>query len=94
VNVESSGPINELFPSFNSIEEIRVSETNNNAEFSGVSDVTTTSKSGTNAYHGGIFENHENAPLNAGNPFSTSKPKLVMNNFGGFVVDPSLFEAL
>src|SRR6267154_6856564 len=46
VNVESSGPINELFSSFNSIEEIRVSETNNNAEFSGVSDVTTTSKSG------------------------------------------------
>ena len=94
VNVESSGPINELFPSFNSIEEIRVSETNNNAEFSGVSDVTTTSKSGTNAYHGGIFENHENAALNAGNPFATSKPKLVMNNFGGFFGGPVTFPKL
>src|SRR3984885_10424729 len=38
VNVENSGPINELFPSFNSISEIRVSETNNNAEFSRVAD--------------------------------------------------------
>src|SRR3984957_18622996 len=36
VNVENSGPIAELFPSFNSISEIRVSETNNNAEYSGV----------------------------------------------------------
>ena len=47
VNVELSGPLNELFPSFNSISEIRVSESNNNAEYSGVADVTTTSKAGT-----------------------------------------------
>lgn len=88
VDVENSGPINELFPSFNSISEIRVSETNNNAEFSGVADVTTTSMSGTNAFHGGVFENHENAALNAGNPFATSKPKLIMNDFGGFLGGP------
>ena len=50
VDVENSGPINELFPSFNSISEIRISGSNNNAEFSGVSDVTTTSKSGTNSF--------------------------------------------
>ena len=88
VNVENSGPINELFPSFNSIAEIKVSETNNNAEFSGVSDVTTISKSGTNSYHGGIFENHENAALNAGNSFASTKPKLIMNDFGGFFGGP------
>ena len=70
VNVENSGPINELFPSFNSISEIRVSETNNNAEYSGVADVTTTSRAGTNAYHGGVFENLENTALTAGNPFT------------------------
>jgi hypothetical protein len=88
VNVESSGPINELFPSFNSIAEIKVSETNNNAEFSGVSDVTTVSRSGTNSFHGGIFENHENAALNAGNPFASEKPKLIMNDFGGYFGGP------
>src|ERR1700678_665837 len=83
VDVENSGPIAELFPSFNSISEIRVSETNNNAEYSGVADVTTTSRAGTNDFHGGVFENLENTALTAGNPF-TGKPSLHMNNFGGF----------
>ena len=53
VGVEYSGPVNEMFPSFNSIEEIRVSESNNNAEFCGVADITTVSKAGTIQYHGG-----------------------------------------
>lgn len=44
MNIEYAGPINELFPSFNSISEMKVSEVNNNAEFSGVSDITTTSR--------------------------------------------------
>jgi Carboxypeptidase regulatory-like domain/TonB dependent receptor len=83
VNVENSGPIAELFPSFNSISEIRVSESNNNAEYSGVADVTTTSRAGTNDLHGGVFENLENTALTAGNPF-TGKPSLHMNDFGGF----------
>src|SRR6201992_2255992 len=87
VNVENSGPLNELFPSFNSISEIRVSESNNNAEYSGVADVTTTSKAGTNDFHGGGFENLENTALTAGNPF-TGKPSLHMNDFGGFAGGP------
>jgi hypothetical protein len=88
VDVENSGPIDELFPSFNSISEIRVSETNNNAEYSGVADITTTSRGGTNQYHGGVFENHENTVLNAGDPFQGSKPKIIMNDFGGFAGGP------
>ena len=88
VSVENSGPINELFPSFNSISEIRISGSNNNAEFSGVSDVTTTSKSGTNSFHGGIFENLQNTVLTAGNPFTHSTPTIIMNNFGGFLGGP------
>jgi hypothetical protein len=94
VNVELSGPLNELFPSFNSVAEIKVSETNNNAEFSGVSDVTTISRSGTNSYHGGTFENHANAAFDAGNPFASAKPKLIMNDFGGFFGGPVSFPKL
>lgn len=82
LGVEFSGPINEMFPSFNSIEEIRVAESNNNAEFSGVADITTISKAGTNRFHGTLFENHENSAINSGDPFATSKPKLIMNDFG------------
>ncbi len=88
VGVEYSGPVNEMFPSFNSIEEIRVSESNNNAEFSGVADITTVSKAGTINYHGGVFENHENTVLNANDPFALSKPKIIMNDFGGTLGGP------
>jgi len=88
VGVEYSGPVNEMFPSFNSIEEIRVSESNNNAEFSGVADITTVSRAGTVKYHGGVFENHENTVLNANNPFALSKPKIIMNDFGGTLGGP------
>ena len=90
MNIEYAGPINELFPSFNSISEMKVSGSNNNAEFSGVADVTTTSKAGTNALHGGVFENYEGAALDAGNPFALTKPSLVMNDFGGFLGGPIL----
>jgi len=90
VNVEYSGPVNEMFPSFNSIEEIRVSESNNNAEFSGVADITTVSKAGTNKYHGGVFENHQNTVFNAGIPseFGGGTPKIIMNDFGGTLGGP------
>ncbi len=88
VGVEYSGPVNEMFPSFNSIEEIRVSESNNNAEFSGVADITTVSKAGTTKFHGGIFENHENTVFNSNNTFAISKPKIIMNDFGGTLGGP------
>ena len=91
----SSAPLAELFPSFNTIAEIRVSEINNTAEFGGTSDITTISKSGTNAFHGGVFENHINTAMNARNPFSSSVPKTIMNNFGAYgggrVVIPGLY---
>lgn len=88
VGVEYSGPVNEMFPSFNSIEEIRVSESNNNAEFSGVADITTVSKAGTMRFHGGLFENHENTVFNSNNVFALSKPKIIMNDFGGTLGGP------
>ena len=88
VGVEYSGPVNEMFPSFNSIEEIRVSESNNSAEFGGVADITTVSKAGANHFHGGLFENHENTFLNSNNIFALSKPKIVMNDFGGTLGGP------
>src|ERR1700721_1089854 len=60
MRVRSESPLSDLFPSFESISEIRVSEVNNPAEFGGVSDITTISKSGTNMLHGGVYENFQN----------------------------------
>ncbi len=88
VGVEYSGPVNEMFPSFNSIEEIRVSESNNNAEFSGVADITTVSKAGTIHFHGGLFENNQNTVYNSNNIFALSKPRIIMNDFGGTLGGP------
>jgi hypothetical protein len=79
-----SGPLTEMFPSFNSIAEIRVSEINNSAEYGGVSDITTISKSGSNTYHGGAFENIQNSDMNARNLFATTKPVVKLNDFGAF----------
>jgi hypothetical protein len=78
----NSAPITELFPSFDGIAEIRVSEINNAAEFGGISDVTTISKGGTNQYHGSLFENHQNSAFAARDTFSPTVPKLIMNDFG------------
>ena len=84
----NSSPIAELFPSFDTIAEIRVSEINNSAEYGGVSDITTISKSGTNAFHGGVYENNQNTDFNARNTFSATVPKLDLNDFGGFIGGP------
>jgi hypothetical protein len=70
VSPRNSAPIAELFPSFGAIAEIRVSEINNAAEFGGVSDITTTTRGGSNQFHGGVFNNFQNTALNARNTFS------------------------
>ncbi len=67
------GAIGESFPSFNAISEIRIGETINSAEFGGVADITTISKSGTNSVHGGAFENVQNNDLNAADFFSHTR---------------------
>jgi len=84
----NTAPIAELFPAFDGIAEIRVSEINNTAEFSGINDITTISKGGSNDFHGGVFENHQNAAFDARNTFSATVPKLIMNDFGGFIGGP------
>ncbi len=92
----SQGAISELFPSFNAIEEIRIGETINPAEFGGVADITTISKAGTNQFHGGAFENFQNSDLDAADYFSHQVPELKMNNFGiymgGPVILPKLYD--
>ncbi|MBV8730212.1 MAG: TonB-dependent receptor, partial [Acidobacteriia bacterium] len=80
----AGGPMSEMFPSFNTIAEIRVSEVNNSAEYGGVSDITTISKSGTNDIHGGAFENLQNSDMNARNLFSPIKPVVKLNDFGAY----------
>ncbi len=96
MNVRSSIPAAELFPSFNTIEEIRISQNANAAEFGGISDITTVTRGGSNHGHGGAFDNYETAGFNSKDPFAATKPKLVMNDFGIFyggpVIIPHLYD--
>ena len=90
----NSAPISELFPSFNAIEEIRVNEVNASAEYGGVANISTVSKSGTNSFHGAGFENWQNQSLNATNPFSITKPALNLNDYGAYIGGPVLIPRL
>ena len=94
MNVRSGIPAAELFPSFNTIEEIRISQNANAAEFGGISDITTVSRGGTNHAHGGMFDNYETAGFNSKDPFAAKKPKLVMNDFGIFYGGPVMIPHL
>ena len=88
------GALAELFPSFNAIEEIKISETLNPAEYGGVADITTVSKSGTNNFHGGLFENVQNTAFNAADTFSHEVNTVKLNNFGAFVGGPVIIPHL
>ncbi|MFZ0589896.1 MAG: TonB-dependent receptor [Bryobacteraceae bacterium] len=90
----TEGALTELFPSFNAIEEIRISEVLNPAEYGGVADITTVSKSGTNNFHGGAFENLQNSEFNASDTFSHETPTLKMNDFGAYLGGPIIIPHL
>jgi len=80
-----------FFPVIDSIQEFQVINNSPQAEFGrfngGVINLTT--RSGTNAYHGSIFEFFRNEALNARNlfqpatPASPGKPEFRRNQFGG-----------
>jgi hypothetical protein len=94
-NVTGNSPLVDMFPSAESIAEVRVEGVGNNAEFGQPGEITTISKSGTNDLHGGVFWYHQNAAFDS-TPFgSRRKPKKVANDFGisvgGPVVLPHLY---
>jgi len=79
-------------PSIDAVQEVNVSTNLYPAEVSrtegGVADVIT--KSGTNAFHGSLFEYLRNDALDARNYFATSgpEPELRQNQFGGSIGGP------
>jgi len=66
----------------------------NPAEYGGVSDITTVSKSGTNQFHGGAFENFQNSAMNASDTFSHTTTTVKMNDFGIYLGGPVIIPHL
>jgi Carboxypeptidase regulatory-like domain/TonB-dependent Receptor Plug Domain len=90
VDIRFSGPQREMFPSAESISEMKVQGAGGGVEYGGAADITTTSKSGTNAFHGSAFEYFQNAALDA-NRFivpQVTKPAKSANTFGASLGGP------
>jgi len=89
-SIRFSGPQREMFPSAESISEMKVQGAGGGAEYGGAADITTTSKSGTNVFHGSLFEYFQNAALDA-TRFTVpqvTKPAKSANTFGGSIGGP------
>ena len=83
-----------------SVQEFRVTTSNYNADEgrSSGAQVAFVTKSGTNQFHGGVFETHRNTATSANDYFiklselqagaPNAPPKLIRNNFGGFLGGP------
>jgi hypothetical protein len=81
-SVRNGGPNADLFPSVETIAEFKVNTGSNDAEFGQVSDITVTSKSGTNDFHGSVFLFDQNAAFNAADPFAHKVLPIIANDFG------------
>ena len=78
------------FPNADAVQEFRVISNNFDAHygFSPGAVVSIQTKSGSNQWHGGVFEFIRNSDLNAGNYFTHAVDTLRRNQFGGFVGGP------
>jgi hypothetical protein len=82
-NVRQNGALQDAYPSQEGLAGVKVTAFNNSAEFSQVGDVTFTTKSGANAFHGSVFEYLQNQALDAA-PFGfPGKLPKKFNTFGG-----------
>ncbi len=87
-NVRQNGALQDAYPSQEGISAVKVTAFNNSAEFSQVGDVTFTTKNGTNAYHGSLFEYMQNQALDASPYGFSGKAPKKFNTFGGSLGGP------
>ena len=71
-----------------SFQEFRVDMANNTAEYGAIGQVTVISKSGTNNFHGNIFDYYSTPLFRARNPFSPTRTSGVRHTPGGSIGGP------
>jgi len=86
--VTGNSPNRNLFPSVESIAEIKVQGVGNTAEYGAPGDITTISKSGGNEYHGALFWYHQNSAMDARTFGQNRLPFKIGNTFGGTLGGP------
>ncbi|HML16955.1 MAG TPA: carboxypeptidase regulatory-like domain-containing protein [Bryobacteraceae bacterium] len=93
-SVRSNGALLDAYPSSEGIQEMKVTAFNNNAEFSQVGDVTFITKSGSNQFHGSLFEYIQNDKLDATILNFPGKAPKHFNTFGGSLGGPVMIPKL
>lgn len=87
------GPLANYVESF---QEVRIDSSNNTAEFGTIGQVTIVSKSGTNSFHGSLFDYYSTPWFRARNPFAperaTGVSHLPGGSAGGPVYIPGLYD--
>ncbi len=93
-NRSGDGFFNAIFPRAEAIEEMTVSSASAGADSNaeGAYQVKMVTRSGTNEWHGGLFEQHRNEDLNSNYYFnninSLPRDHMVFNQFGGQIGGP------
>lgn len=79
-----------LMPNLDSIQEFRILTSNFDAEYGNFSggQINVVTKSGTNRYHGDLFDFIRNTALDARNYYSPTRGAFVQNQFGGTIGGP------
>jgi len=84
--IDSNDPSNEkgiAFPNLDTIAQFEVQTSNFSAEYGrNPLQVMMVTKSGTNQWHGTLWQFHRNFAADARNTFATTRPKLIRNQFG------------
>ena len=92
--VTGNSPNRNLFPSIESIAELKVQGVGNGAEFGAPGDVATITKSGGNDYHGSGFWYHQNKAFDARSFGQARLPVKTSNVFGGTISGPVIIPKL
>jgi len=93
-SVRANGALQDAYPSQEGIAEMKVTSFNNNAEFAQMGDVTFTTKSGTDQFHGSAYEYFQDDVLDSTIYGFTSKAPKLFNTFGGSLGGPTIIPKL
>ncbi|MGB8537612.1 MAG: carboxypeptidase regulatory-like domain-containing protein [Acidobacteriaceae bacterium] len=95
-NIDTFALLAAPFPNADATQEFRVISNNFDARygFAPSAVVSIQTKSGTNQFHGGLFEFIRNNDLNASNWFTGAVDPLKRNQFGGYIGGPVLKDKL
>jgi hypothetical protein len=88
VNIRQNGALGNMNPSSELISEFKVTQFNNNAEFAQIGDVTISTKSGGDQFHGSAFEYLQNDAFDAEVWNAGDKPHKAFHTFGGSLGGP------